>query len=203
MPRPRTGVRAGPSGEERGYTALHGARLSSVPSGDQSANPASVPGRSGSPASASLSPLPHINVAELWGSPPPLRVSRAARSGRPLPVPPLQGTELAALSTPEASLERLVPLADYSAAWKLLPNVSRWGHAHCRTRLCGALPQPFYGVTPMMVGPRAGSGNGTRSEPLLREETIEVVPALDKEVRVLQPYFIVPGKGVASFLDLS
>ncbi len=29
------------------YTALHGARLSSVPSGDQSANPASVPGRSG------------------------------------------------------------------------------------------------------------------------------------------------------------
>ncbi len=29
------------------YTALNGARLSSVPSGDQSANPASVPGRSG------------------------------------------------------------------------------------------------------------------------------------------------------------
>ncbi len=29
------------------YTALHGAHLSSVPSGDQSANPASVPGRSG------------------------------------------------------------------------------------------------------------------------------------------------------------
>ncbi len=29
------------------YTALHGARLSSVPSGDQSANPASVLGRSG------------------------------------------------------------------------------------------------------------------------------------------------------------
>ncbi len=29
------------------YSALHGARLSSVPSGDQSANLASVPGRSG------------------------------------------------------------------------------------------------------------------------------------------------------------
>ncbi len=29
------------------YTALHGARLSSVPSGDQSTNPASVPWRSG------------------------------------------------------------------------------------------------------------------------------------------------------------
>ncbi len=30
-----------------GYTALHGAHLFSVPSEDQSANPASVPGRSG------------------------------------------------------------------------------------------------------------------------------------------------------------
>ncbi len=39
MPRPRTG--------EGMYTALHGARLSSVPSGDQSANPAIVPGYSG------------------------------------------------------------------------------------------------------------------------------------------------------------
>ncbi len=37
---------------------------------------------------------------------------------------------------------------------------------------------------------------------LLREETIEVVPALDKSP-VLQPYFIAPGKGVASVLDLS
>ncbi len=46
MPRPRTGG-GRPLGGRAGYTALHGARLSSVPSGDQSANPASVPGRSG------------------------------------------------------------------------------------------------------------------------------------------------------------
>ncbi len=32
----------------------------------------------------------------------------------------------ATVSTPEASLERLVPLLDYLAAWKLLPNVSQW-----------------------------------------------------------------------------
>ncbi len=69
--------------------------------------------------------LPPRNVAELGGSP-PLRGS-LEQLDRPSPAgPPLQGTELAALSTPETSLERLVPLVDYSAAWKLLPNVSPW-----------------------------------------------------------------------------
>ncbi len=46
MPRPRTGE-GRPLWGRAGYTTLHGARLSSVPSGDQSADPASVPGRSG------------------------------------------------------------------------------------------------------------------------------------------------------------
>ncbi len=46
MPRPRTGE-GRPLWGRAVYTALHGARLSSMPSGDQSANPASVPGRSG------------------------------------------------------------------------------------------------------------------------------------------------------------
>ncbi len=41
------GLEGRPLWGRAGYTALHGARLSSVPSGDQSANPASVPGRSG------------------------------------------------------------------------------------------------------------------------------------------------------------
>ncbi len=40
--------------------------------------------------------------------------------------PPLQGTELAALSTPEASLERLVPLVGHPTAWEPLPSVSYW-----------------------------------------------------------------------------
>ncbi len=46
MPWPRT-YEGRPLWGRAGYTALHGAHLSSVPSGDQSANPASVPGRSG------------------------------------------------------------------------------------------------------------------------------------------------------------
>ncbi len=77
------------------------------------------------------------------------------------------------------------------------------GHAHCRTRLCGALPQPFYGVTPMLVGSRAGSDNGTRSEHSPEGGDHRGGPCSRQRVRVLQPYFIVPGKGVASFLDLS
>ncbi len=63
------------------------------------------------------------NVAELRASP-PLRESLEQLVRPSAADPPLQGTELAALSTPEASLERLVPLVD--CAWKLLPNVSRW-----------------------------------------------------------------------------
>ncbi len=70
--------------------------------------------------------LPPRNVAELRGSPPfrgSLEQLEQLEQPSP-PGPPLQGTELAALSTPEASLERLVPLVDYLAAWKLLPTGS-------------------------------------------------------------------------------
>ncbi len=55
----------------------------------------------------------------------PSGVSRAARSAVPC-RPPFQGTVLAALSTPEASLERLVPLVGHPAAWEPLPSVSHW-----------------------------------------------------------------------------
>ncbi len=55
----------------------------------------------------------------------PSGVSRAARSASPA-GPSLQGTELAALSTPEASLKRLVPLVGHPAAWEPLPSVSHW-----------------------------------------------------------------------------
>ncbi len=98
------------------YTALHGALLSSVPSGDQSAKVSSE---------RFSQSLPPRNVAELGGSP-PLRGS-LVQLDRPSPAgPPLQGTELAALSTPETSLERLVPLVGHPAAWEPLPSVSHW-----------------------------------------------------------------------------
>ncbi len=183
MPRPRTGE-GRPLWGRAGYTALHGARLSSVPSGDQSANPASVPGRS-------------VLQRALLSVPSAQKCRNVEQLGRPSPAgPPLQGTELAALSTPETSLERLVPLVDYSAAWKLLPNVSQWGHAHYRTRLCGALLQPFYGVTPMLVGPEQALVMEQEASTLLREETIEVVPALDKESGFYSRTSLFLGKGL-------
>ncbi len=64
------------------YTALHGARLSSVPSGDQSANPASVPGRSGlQRAFLSVSSAQKCSGAGRLAT--PSGVSRAARSAVP------------------------------------------------------------------------------------------------------------------------
>ncbi len=69
--------------------------------------------------------LPPRNIVELGGSP-PLRGS-LEQLDRPFPDgPPLQSTELEALSTPEASLERLVPLVGHLAVWEPLPNVSHW-----------------------------------------------------------------------------
>ncbi len=106
------------------YTALHGARLSSVPSGDQSANPAVFQGAAVSSERFSQS-LPPRNVTELGGSP-PLRGS-LEQLDRPSPAgPPFQGTELAALSTPEASLKILVSLVSHLAVWEPLPSVSYW-----------------------------------------------------------------------------
>ncbi len=81
MPRPRTGE-GRPLWGRAVYTALHGARLSSVPSGDQSANPASVPGRSGlQRAFLSVSSAQKCSGAGRLAT--PSRVSRAARSAVP------------------------------------------------------------------------------------------------------------------------
>ncbi len=116
------------------YTASHGARLSSVPSGDRSANPASVP-----------------------------------------------GIKLAALSTPEVSLERLVPLVDYFSACKLLPNVSRWVLHTVEQGYHGAPQAPFNGFIPTLVGPEQALVMEQEVSILLRKEAIEVVSPLDKE----------------------
>ncbi len=64
------------------YTALHGARLSSVPSGDQSANPASVLGHSGlQRALLSVSSAQKCSGDGRLAT--PSGVSRAARSAVP------------------------------------------------------------------------------------------------------------------------
>ncbi len=181
------------------YTASHGARLSSVPSGDRSANPASVLGRSGlQRALISVSSTQKCSGAGRLAT--PLGVSRAAR---------LSVSCQSSVSGHRASRSKYTRGQSRETGFlsRLFDSVETTtkcvsvGHAHCRTRLWRGSAAAFQRGHSHAGGSRAGSGNGTST--LLRKEAIEVVPPLDKRVQVLQPYFIVPGKGVASFLDLS
>ncbi|KAI2668278.1 putative uridine nucleosidase 2 [Labeo rohita] len=140
--------------------------------------------------------LPPGNVAGLGSSPPP----RGSLGPLVQVLPagqPLQDTVPAAHITPEASLERLVPLVDHLAAWKLLPNVSAWV-LHTVERgyriQFGAPPPPFNGVSPTLVGPEQGLVMEQEVATLLRKEAIEVVPPLDRESGFYSRYFIVPKK---------
>ncbi len=178
MPRPRTGE-GRPLWGRAVYTALHGARLSSVPSWDQSANTASVPGRSGlQRAFFSVSSAQKCSGAGRLAI--PSGVSRAARSAVPCrsSAPGHRASRSKYTrdqSRETGSLSRLFDSMETAA------KCVSMGHAHCRSRLCGALPQPFYGVTPMLVGPVQALVMEQEVSTLLREETIEAVPALDKE----------------------
>ncbi len=187
------------------FTAVHGARLSSVPSGDWSAKPATygVTGHSDLQRAPSQF-FPPRDVAELRCSQ-PLRGSLEQQVRPSSAGTPLQGTELAVLITPEACLERLVPLVDYLAAWKLLPNVS-WWVLHCRERLQN--PVRFSSTSIQRGGfhsggPRAGSDIGTRSRYSLKE-AIEKVPPHERESGFDSWYLIVPKKdgGLRPILDL-
>ncbi|KAI2647309.1 Transposon Ty3-G Gag-Pol polyprotein [Labeo rohita] len=121
--------------------------------------------------------------------------------------PPLQVSELVVQSNPEASLERLVPLVDYLAAWKLLPNVSAWVLRTVEKGYAiqfGAPPPPFDGVFPTLVGPKQALVMEQEVETLLRKEAIEVVPPHVRESGFYSRYFIVPKKdgGLRPIIDL-
>ncbi len=105
------------------YTALHGARLSSVPSGVSLLTLPVFQGAAVSSERFSQS-LPPRNVAELGGSP-PLRGSLEQLVGRPCrsSVP---GHRASRSKYTRASLKRLVPLVGHPAAWEPLPSVSHW-----------------------------------------------------------------------------
>ncbi len=86
---------------------------------------------------------------------------------------------LAAPITPEASLKRLVLLVNYLAAWKLLPNVSRWV-LHTVERgyriQFGSPPPRSNRVVPTLVDPGQTLVMEREVDTLLRKEAIEVVP---------------------------
>ncbi len=135
--------------------------------------------------------FPPGNVAELRASPrlqgSPEQLHRWLPAG-----PPCQGIDLAAPNTPEASLERLAPLVDYLAAWKLLPNVSRWVlqtvEKGYRIQF-GAPPPPFKGLCLTSTNPEQALVLEQEVSSLLRKEAIEVVPPLDRESGFYSRYF--------------
>ncbi|KAL0151599.1 hypothetical protein M9458_053116, partial [Cirrhinus mrigala] len=150
--------------------------------------------------------LPPGNVAEPGSSPPPRGSSGPLVQVLPAGKP-LQDTVLAAQPTPEASVERLVPLVDHLVAWKLLPNVSDWvphtvGRGY-RIQF-GAPPTPFNRVSPTLVGPEQGLVMEQEVATLLRKEAIEVLLPHDRESGFYSQYFIVPKKdsGLRPILDL-
>ncbi|MCI4389201.1 hypothetical protein PGIGA_G00095130 [Pangasianodon gigas] len=146
------------------------------------------------------------NVAGLGGSRPLLRPSQQLAHFPHVGSPP-QGTQLTASITPEVSLERLIPLVSFLAAWKLLPNVSHWVlrtvERGYRIQF-GSPPPRFSGVLPTVVGPEQALVLEQEVHTLLRKEAIEVVPPHDRESGFYSRYFIVPkkGGGLRPILDL-
>ncbi|KAI2647884.1 ORF V: Enzymatic polyprotein [Labeo rohita] len=134
------------------------------------------------------------NVAGPGSSPPPRGSQGPPVQGLPAGEP-LQDIVLAAQQTQETSLERLVPLVDHLAAWKLLPNVSAWVlhtvERGYRIQFGAPLP-PFIGVSPALVGPEQGLVMEQEVASLLRKEAIEVVSPHDRESGFYSRYFIAP-----------
>ncbi len=170
-------MRAGPSGEERGtphYT---------------------VPVSPQCPQEISLLTLPVFQGAAVSRLATPSGVSRAARSA----VPCRSSAPGHRASCSKYTRDQSRETGSLSRLFGSLETAAKcvsMGHAHCRTRLCGALPQPFYGVTPMLVGPEQALVMEQEVSTLLREETIEVVPALDKESGFYSRTSLFLGKGL-------
>ncbi len=194
-----------PRWEGTAITTAHSVRLAPVPSGDRSANPVKygVPGRSNlQQAHISVSSTRMRSGAEMLATPSGSLEQLVPRS-LPCAIP---GAELAALITPEASLERLDPLVDYFAAWKLL-NVSQWVlrtvERGYRIQF-GSPPTRFSGVNSTLVGPEQALVMEREVDTLLRKEAIEVVPPHERESGLYSRYFIVSKKdgGLRPILDL-
>ncbi len=190
MPWPRT-YEGRPLWGRAGYTALHGARLSSVPSGDQCANPASVPGRSSlQRAVLSVSSARKHTGAEMFAA--LLGVSRAARA-----VVPCRSSASGhrassskytiGQSRETGSLSRLFGSVVSTAKCVLM------GHAHCKTRLSRCSDAAF------QRGPEQALVMEQEVSTLLRKEAIEVVPPLDKESRFYSRTSLFLGKGLLPF----
>ncbi len=192
MPWPRS-YEGRPLWGRAGYTALHGARLSSVPSGDQYANPASVPGHSSlQRAVLSVSSARKHSGAERLAA--LLGVSRAARAA----VPCRSSTSGHRASSSKYTRGQSRETASLSRLFGSVVSTAKcvsMGHAHCKTRLSRRSDAAFQRGHSHAGGSQAGSGNGTRREHSPEEGGHRGGPSSRQRVQLLQLYFIVPGKG--------
>ncbi|XP_067245130.1 uncharacterized protein, partial [Chanodichthys erythropterus] len=120
---------------------------------------------------------------------------------------PLQSVESGAQKTPEASLERLVPLVNFLVEWKLLPNISKWVLLTIKEGYkiqFGSRPPRFNGVLPTVVTPEQSLVMEQEVATLLRKGAIERVPPPSNQSGFYSRYFIVPKKdgGLRPIIDL-
>ncbi|KAL0153232.1 hypothetical protein M9458_051455, partial [Cirrhinus mrigala] len=130
---------------------------------------------------------------ELGGSP-PLRGSQGPLDQvLPCRAKPLQDTGLATRVTPEASLERLVPLVDHLAAMETTAQCVCLGPAHCRARLSHSVRRSTSavqrGLFPLWWAPSRVLVMEQEVATLLRKEAIEVVPPQSRESGFYSRYF--------------
>ncbi len=140
--------------------------------------------------------------------PPPRRVSEWSVQTHPAGSP-FQDVVWTAQRhiNPETSLERLVPLVEFLAVWRNLPNISRWGQQtiekgyqiQFRSR-----PPRFMGVLSTEVAPQQVLVMEQEVKALLEKGTIEYVPHSNRETGFYSRYFIFPKKdaGLHPILDL-
>ncbi len=140
-----------------------------------------------------ISQGPPGNIVAL-GCPPPLRrVLEWLVQTLPIGLP-FQDVVLTAQLhiNPETSLERLVPLAEFLTAWKLLPNISRWVLQNIEKGYqiqFGSRPPRFMGVlsTEVLVMEQ-------EVKALLEKGAIECVPRSNRESGFNRRFFIVSKK---------
>ncbi len=128
-PLPRT-YEGRPRWGRAAYTVVYGARLSSVPSGDRSANPASVPGRSGlQRAHISVSSARKRSGAEMLATPSGVSVAASSAFSCRCAVPGYQTSRsnyTRGQSRETGSLSRLFGSVETTA------KCVSMGPAHCR-----------------------------------------------------------------------
>ena len=107
----------------------------------------------------------------------------------------------------EASLERLVPLVEFLAAWKLLPHISQWVlhtiEKGFRIQF-GSRPPRFLGVLPTGVDIEQALVMEQEVLTLLQKGVIEGVPPPSRQSGFYNHYFLILKKdeGLHPILDL-